>query len=460
MSDDVSTLERRGFFRLTTWKRNGLLLAAVMLNVALLALMMALRVEMNPQEGFTPLMGFHVRLAFEAWQTYFWIFSIVVMQVVLGHRQLAKMLDGDGMIALFPEDKSNGRKFGALSGTKLVKMVMEVAERLRAGRIRRIVVSDRPDPNAYTANVLGVGNIVVLHSNLLEIMPAEGVRAIVAHEVGHIRQKDSLVHLVAGLPRSFVAVLGVLLLWKLGAGLFWFDDFVTLFQRLALIAVLWGAARWAIRQVDTLANLASQQSEFLADAYAAFACGWGPTFNALLILGERSEALHAVIEALKRQPHLAGGIEEDSVIGVLRRLPPGELNDDRAAAAASRLYIEVKLAELREELCVPFSDEDIVNLAWHADKALRRRQADEREEAKAEEPDAAVEQHLVDWRAFDWDRSGHLDDKESAAFVAALEADRGKMLFRQFSEPDADWLSHPTMRRRLLFLWGAFRAAS
>jgi len=37
-------------------------------------------------------------------------------------------------------------------------------------------------PNAYTGRLLGWGTILVLHSNLLEILPRNEVRAIIAHD--------------------------------------------------------------------------------------------------------------------------------------------------------------------------------------------------------------------------------------------------------------------------------------
>ena len=40
------------------------------------------------------------------------------------------------------------------------------------------------------------GNVVVLHSNLLTILSPQGVRSILAHEIGHIRRKDSYWKLV------------------------------------------------------------------------------------------------------------------------------------------------------------------------------------------------------------------------------------------------------------------------
>ena len=95
--DDVTTLERQPFFRRTVWKRNALLAAAVLCNLAVLTLVMALHADSQPSEGTVPLLGFHVRLAFDSWQTYFWLFVVVIAQVALGHRQLAQSLRRAGL---------------------------------------------------------------------------------------------------------------------------------------------------------------------------------------------------------------------------------------------------------------------------------------------------------------------------------------------------------------------------
>jgi Zn-dependent protease with chaperone function len=467
--NDITDLERQGFFRLTVWKRNFFLTLAVLLELLVLGFIMALHVNTSPLPETVPFMGYHVHLAFDSWQTYFWLFVVLLVQIGLGYHQLYKSLEGKDMTQLYPEDKSGDRKFGGFTGKELADMVHELAGYMKVGCVRWIVINDRPDPNAYTAHILGVGNIVVLHSNLLEIMPPEGVRAVVAHEVGHIRRKDSLVYLLASIPGSFMFMLGLVILWRIGIGIFWFENLWVLVQRVLFVGMVWALAGWVLVRLHRLANRASQQSEHLADAYAAQVCGWGPTLNALLLLGERAEAVHAVMNTLQKQPHLKGlTFTEEHLVRILKRLPPRELDENKARHLAPRLYIEERLAELRDTLCVPLSDEEIVELARRADQDLRNKQAEEakvnaeevaKQVQQEKEKEAELEKLLIDWRKFDWDRSGHLDVNETAALVAELRTDTRRMIFRQFLEPEAEWESHPTMRGRLLFLYDAFERA-
>lgn len=465
---DISELERQPFFRRTVWRRNLFLATAVVLDLAVLAFVMALRVNTTPVPGSVSFLGYHLHLAFDSWHTYFWLFVVVLGQIALGYRQLYRLLDRDDVVQLYPEDKSEGRRFGSFRGKELADMVHELAGTMKVGQVKRIVINDRPDPNAYTSHILGVGNIVVLHSNLLEIVPREGVRAIIAHEVGHMRRKDSLVYLLASIPKAFLFLMGVLVLWKIGVGIFGFDSVGTLIQRVLFVVFVASLALWVLARLNRVTNLAAQQSEHLADAYAAQACGWGSTLNALLLLGDRVEVLHTVLKTLKKQPHLKDvPLTEDHAIRILRRLPPRELDDEKARQLAPRLYIEERLAELRDTLCVPLTEEQIVELAKRADRDLRDRQAEAtkdntrvaQQERKDREQEAELEKLLIDWRQFDWDRSGHLDPEETAALVAELRADERKMVFRQFLEPGAQWQSHPTMRSRLLFLFEAFDQA-
>jgi Zn-dependent protease with chaperone function len=463
---DITDLERQWFFRCTVWKRNCFLTVTVLCDLLVLSFVMALHVNTDPSPSSVPFLGYHLHLAFDSWQTYFWLFVAVLVQVGLGYRALSKSLDAAGTIQLYSEDRSGNRKFGGLSGKELVDLVHELAGHMKVGCVRRIVVHERPDPNAYTAHIPGVGNIVVLHSNLLEIVPREAVRAIIAHEVGHIRRKDSLMYLLASIPMSFLFVLGALILWKVGVGIFWFDNVWVLVQRLLFVGLVWTVATWVLVRLNRIANLAAQQSEHLADAYAAWACGWGPTLNALLLVGERAEAIHVVMKTLEKQPHLKDvTFTEEHLLRILKRLPPRELDDEKARQLAPRLYIEERLAELKDTLCVPLADEVIVELAKQADNDLRKKQAEEakangaevaQKEQEEKQNDAELEKLLIDWRMFDWDRSGHLDPKETTALAAELRTNARKMIFRQFLEPEAEWQSHPTMRSRLLYLYDAF----
>src|SRR5262245_33941289 len=92
----------------------------------------------------------------------------LAVQIVLGHYLFRRTLKNEGMISLYPDDESAGRTFAGLEAKQLVDMIHTLARQLGAGRVSHVFVADKPDPNAFTARLAGLGNVVVLHSNVLE----------------------------------------------------------------------------------------------------------------------------------------------------------------------------------------------------------------------------------------------------------------------------------------------------
>jgi hypothetical protein len=346
-------------------------------------------------------------------------------------------------------------------------MVQELARGFGVHRIARIVVTDKPDPNAYTAWVPLLGNVVVIHSNLLQVLPPAGVRSVIAHEVGHIRRKDALLYQLLNLPRVFALVIAFLISLKVAAHLLESETFLQFFQRGLFILGAVYLTMIVFGILGLLGNLAQQQTELMVDAYAALTCGWETHLNALLLVGERAEALAMFLEALQETCKRGETeLSEKEVLRILNRLPPGEMNQERARGAAPGLYILDRLDLLRKNLCVPLTDEQISDLAARAAAAMEVRRAEEAAKAEAEKKegtDAARQKQkmiLTEWRAFDADKSGNLDAVETVALVEELRKDPRRMIFRQFLSEEAQWQDHPTMRDRVLFLFDLFGATA
>jgi hypothetical protein len=261
-------------------------------------------------------------------------------------------------------------------------------------------------------------------------------------------------------------------------------EFLARLSLLALAAWLVGEAFGRLRR---LANLASQQTELMVDAYAAQVCGWDKHLNALLLLGERAEALTGYLEEVRK---LAGRVDDElnekSLLRLLNRLPADERDARHAVEAAAGLYLVDRLTLLREKLCLPLSDEEISGLAARAAEALRRRRpgdeppddedeeadtkvrlaareearkAREKEEEKRQSREKELQQKLLFWRDYDTDHVGYLGEAQLARLVEDLRAQPGRMIFRAFLEPDAEWQDHPTTRDRILFLADLFAPA-
>src|SRR5262249_17015207 len=149
------------------WKRNLYLLFAVALQLLFVYFLGSLRIHVD--HGNPDSLGYLFDLEPFSWRTALWIGLILVLVVVFAEWGFLEALKGEGMVPLYPEDKSGDRTFGGLRGGKIVDLVQDLARDFGLGRVDYICVSEKPDPNAYTAHLLGMYNVVVLHSNLLEV---------------------------------------------------------------------------------------------------------------------------------------------------------------------------------------------------------------------------------------------------------------------------------------------------
>jgi heat shock protein HtpX len=468
----VDAIENRPLFLKTVWKRNAYLILLVVLEAVVLYLLAHLRFDTKVPDPeaqkdlvfYTEFLGYFVVFHKVSWWTMMWVGVFLVLQVAAAEWGFFSGLDGEGMISLYPDDKSEGQHFGELTGPEIVQTVQELAGEFNVRKIDRIVVTRQPDPNAFTAHAFGFYNVVVLHSNLLEVLPRRGVRSVIAHELAHVRRWDSMLYQLVRLPTAFAWIIAVLAFLHMAVGLFPpYGSLGTLFLRVLFIILAFNVTVWAFKLLGRVGNLASQQTELIADSYAAQVAGWLPHINALLLIGERAQALAVLGEALQELPaKLEEEMTDKTKLRLLNRFPPRELNKAVARASAARLFIEDRLDQLRKVLHVPLTDQEIADLAERGAKAVdTEREAEEAKEKAAGGDKAAAtarqERALrTDWRHFDRDSSGYLDAREVAALVRELRQNPDQMLFRQFLGEDAEWQSHPTMRRRILHLHELF----
>ncbi|MCE4611002.1 MAG: zinc metalloprotease HtpX [Desulfurococcales archaeon] len=101
-------------------------------------------------------------------------------------------------------------------------IVAEVERLARASGIKtpKVVISEMDMPNAFAYGSPLAGSYVAVTRGLLRIMPREEVRAVLAHEVGHLKHRDVTVILALTLIPIAVYFIGRALLWAglLGGG--------------------------------------------------------------------------------------------------------------------------------------------------------------------------------------------------------------------------------------------------
>jgi heat shock protein HtpX len=83
----------------------------------------------------------------------------------------------------------------------------QAAERLsqKAGiPTPKLYISPDPQPNAFAAGWKPEVAVVCVNRGLIELMPQDQVIAVLAHEIGHIKNRDMLIMTVAAAASSFI----------------------------------------------------------------------------------------------------------------------------------------------------------------------------------------------------------------------------------------------------------------
>lgn len=132
---------------------------------------------------------------------------------------------------------------------------------------------DTPIPNAFATGRSPKHGIVAVTRGITEILNEEELRAVLAHELGHIKNRDMLVSTIAATAAGAIAFLADLAFW--GGAIFGGDEDNNFVGELALIILAPLAA--------TLIQLAvSRTREFGADSHARHLLGDGENLaNAL-----------------------------------------------------------------------------------------------------------------------------------------------------------------------------------
>lgn len=186
-----------------------------------------------------------------------------------------------------------------------------------------IGVAETPVPNSYTSGLSRQRATIVVTTGLLETLEPEEVRAVLAHELVHVKHRDAAVMTVASVPlviaRSLYKWVDERWDWRYG------NDYDLLVIPLGLCFVisgaLWLAGRLLIRLLSRYRELAADRGAIaLTGAPAALA-------SALETVSTQHESLpredlrsaHGSIEAFAVVP-----VETETVSEPLRLGPNGE----------------------------------------------------------------------------------------------------------------------------------------
>ena len=96
---------------------------------------------------------------------------------------------------------------------KLYKAVKEVA-RLSSLPMPKVYIIPTNSPNAFATGRNKEHAVVAATEGILQILSDEELKAVIAHEFGHIRNKDILISTVAGTIAGIISYIGAMARWS------------------------------------------------------------------------------------------------------------------------------------------------------------------------------------------------------------------------------------------------------
>lgn len=385
--------------------------------------------------------------------------GISLGQVVLLYIMTLRMQSGSKMVQIYPSPKLKQRTFECkYSPKEIVDWTMDSAQKSGVS-ISKVYVMPSPLPNAFTFSLPFIGASIAVHSNLLDVLQPEEVQAIISHEVGHIKNRDSLVSIFTRMPSFFVDIVYLYIYIRLGLGiatsLLVNFDLLTAGVRIIVLLAFFFLSRLVVIVSKRFIKKSARQAELLADYHAATLVGHGATINGLIRLGQRVEAITALVGEIRWlesfNPERVSPLSSMELQLMIATYPLDGIDERNAREMAPWVFLTTRLRNLRDVYGVALDDSQIEVAISSAVKDLLAKRAKEMDEF----PDRTAGK-VIDWRESDLDGDRRLSEEELTELLKVLRENPTKLLFENELGLDLYAIDHPDFRRRVLFVAECF----
>ncbi len=355
---------------------------------------------------------------------------------------------------------------------KTIKLVTQVSKKARI-KVSKIFVYRKAVPNAFSLDLIPIPFFrkpyLVLNTNVLEILNDIEIEAVIAHELAHVKNSDSLIRLILSIPRLFLNLVYLFIYLQIVTGILdaIFDslNFGIAIERIIFLGLVYLILAIVTKITVHFLSSANHQAEYLSDYFAAELIGSEVLINSLIHLGQRSETMQVLSREIKWLSSLSAEKKASSTFlrKVYQRFPKTQLNEDVAREIAPKIFLEEKFEELITNYGIDLDVATRSQLIKAAVPVLLERRAKYYATVKDEETTEAdfipsvLKEKTIDWRSFDYDASQTLEREEISSFIATLIAQPDKMVFEhelfQTAEKDSD---HPSFRERILTVYRTF----
>jgi Zn-dependent protease with chaperone function len=381
--------------------------------------------------------------------------GIMLIQLILAYYLTVAMLRSKSMIQLYPDFNNKNEWSCRYTCNDIVSWTKEIANESDV-RVSKIYLMKSHLPNAFTFSLPFIGSVVVVHSNLLDFMGPTEVKAIIAHEVGHIKNRDSIISILTRMPSFFIDIVYLYLYIRLGLGaatsLLVDYNIIVAGLRIIVLVGFFLFSRILMSLSKLLMQKASRDAELLGDLHAARTIGAEPTINALIRLGQRYEVISVLVDEIRwletLNPERTNPVTQQELTHMIMSYPLDGIEEEVARQAAPWIFLSTRLRNMREVYRLNISDEQIKESVTPAvDYLLSAR-------AKSIALDQKLDEEIetIDWRDVDYDGDRRLSSEELVDLLSILRKNPSRLMFDSEIGKNILMLDHPDFRRRLLFL--------
>ncbi len=384
--------------------------------------------------------------------------GITVMQLVMLYMTAGQMLRSPDLVELYPTFNKETPWERRFSRDEVVKWTLELAKKSEVS-VKKIYLMASPLPNAFTFSLPLIGSLVVIHSNTLDVLNEEEMQAVIAHELGHIKNRDSLVTIFTRMPSFFIDIIYlyiyVRLILAIADSLLVSGDLYTAGIRTGVLIGFFVLSRVLTVVSQIFMKKASRSAELMSDYHAAKVLGYEATINGLIRLGQRVEAITVLVDEIRwlesLNPERVGAISNAELMRMITQYPLDGIDEQNARQVAPWVFLSTRLTNMREVYGVNLNDDQIQEAVAPAIDPLLSKRNDVKPVSEA-----TKDTRIVDWRKVDYDENRRLSSQEITDLLAMLRKQPQKMLFDMEVGVNLMTLDHPDFRRRILFLADEF----
>ena len=383
--------------------------------------------------------------------------GITLMQLVMLYLSAGQMLRSPDLIELHPKFNAEAPWNRRYSRDDIVKWTLDLAKKSDVS-VKKIFLMASPLPNAYTFSLPLIGTVIVVHSNTLDVLNAEEMQAIIAHEVGHIKNHDSIVTIFTRMPSFFIDLIYLYVYVRLALALA--NSLVSLDLYSAAIRAIVLIAFFILSRVLTLVSQffmkkASRDAELMSDYHAASVLGHEATINGLIRLGQRVEAITVLIDEIRwlesLNPERVGTTSNAELMRMITQYPLDGINEQNAQQVAPWVFLSTRLKHMRDVYGLNLNDAQVKDAVEPAIDPLLKKRNDAKPSSKTTKAT-----QVVDWRKVDYDGDRRLSSQEITDLLKLLRTQPTKMLFDREVGVNLMTLDHPDFKRRILFIADEF----